>query len=112
MRRKDVVSGVLLVLIGLVFLASNLGTIPDVNFARLWPVILVVIGAGRILSPSPDENRWSGMVLIFIAGIFLAHNYDVVRLADSWPLFIVGAGLSVLLNASSCRTNRNERKPS
>lgn len=47
MRRNDVVSGVLLVVIG----------------------------------------------LVFIAGIFLAHNYDVTRLRDSWPLFIVGAGL-------------------
>lgn len=112
MRRKDVVSGVLLVVIGLVFLASNLGTMPEVNFARLWPVILLAIGAGEILFPSPDENRWGGLVLIFIAGIFLAHNYDVVRLRDSWPLFIVGAGLSVLLNASSSRTDRNERKPS
>ena len=33
-----------------------------------------------------------GLVLTFIAGIFLAHNYDVARLRDSWPLFIVGAG--------------------
>ena len=68
MRRKDVLSGVLLVVIGL--------------------------------------------VLIFIAGIFLAHNYDVMRLRDSWPLFIVGAGLSVLLNVAAGRPNRNERKPS
>ena len=112
MRRKDVVSGVLLIVIGLVFLASNLGTMPEVNFARLWPMILVVIGAGRILSPNPDENRWNGLVLIFIAGIFLAHNYDVMRLRDSWPLFIVGAGLSVLLNVAAGRPNRNERKPS
>jgi hypothetical protein len=105
-------SGVLLVVIGLVFLASNLGTVPEVNVARLWPVIVVVIGVGRILSPNPDENRWNGLVLIFIAGIFLAHNYDVMRLRDSWPLFIVGAGLSVLLNVAAGRPNRNERKPS
>lgn len=112
MRQKDVVSGVVLVAVGLLFLASNLGTLPDVNFARLWPVILLVIGVGKIVSPSPDEARWGGLVFVCMAGIFLAHNYDVLRLRDSWPLFIVVAGLSVLLNASTCGKNRKEGMPS
>ncbi len=107
MKTNDVISGVVLIVVGLLFLASNIGTLPDVNFSRLWPLILLVIGAGKLISPSEDEGRWSGLVLIFISGIFLAHNYDVLRLRDSWPLFIVGAGLSVLFNTSrSCRGGR------
>jgi hypothetical protein len=38
------------------------------------------------------SGRWNGLVLISLAGIFLAHNDGVMRLRDSWPLFIVGAG--------------------
>jgi hypothetical protein len=70
-----------------------------VNIARLWPLILVAIGAGKLLTPGPD-SRWDGFYLIFIAGIFLAHNYRVLTLRDSWPLFIVLAGLSVLFKTA------------
>jgi hypothetical protein len=93
-KRKDLVSGVMLIGIGVIFLASNLGTLPEVNVARMWPLILVVIGVGKVLAS--DEGWWSGLSLILIAGIFLAHNYQVMRIHDSWPLFIVVAGLSVL----------------
>ena len=95
MKRKDMVSGVLLIGIGLIFLASNLGTMPEINVARMWPLILFVIGIGKILAPGED-SRWDGVSLILIGSIFLAHNYHFMRIHDSWPLFIVVAGLTVM----------------
>ena len=95
MKRKDVLTGLLLIAIGLIFLASNLGTMPEINMARQWPLILVAIGVIKILAPG-DDSRWDGVPLLLIAGIFLAHNYHVMRIHDSWPLFIVVAGLSVM----------------
>ena len=107
MKRKDLVSGVLLIGIGLIFLASNLGTMPEVNIARMWPLFLVVIGVIKILAPG-DEGRWGGVSLILIAGIFLAHNYRVMRIHDSWPLFIVIAGLSVMFGSSQRKVEANK----
>lgn len=95
MRRKDVLTGLLLIGIGLIFLASNMGAMPEINMARQWPLILVAIGVIKILAPGED-SRWDGVSLILIAGIFLAHNYRVMRIHDSWPLFIVVAGLTVM----------------
>jgi hypothetical protein len=100
-------SGVVLVVVGALFLASNLGALPDINFARMWPLVFVLIGVGKMMSPDEGESRWSGTVFLLMAGIFLAHNYDVLKLRDSWPLFIVVAGLSVLFGAMSCRKERN-----
>jgi hypothetical protein len=97
-RSKDVISGVVLIAVGLIFLASNLATMPEVNFARLWPLILVIIAAGKLVAPG-EEGRWSGVSLMLIAAIFLAHNYRVMAIHDSWPLFIVIAGLSVLFGS-------------
>lgn len=102
MKRKDLVTGVLLIGVGLVFLASNLELTPELNWGRLWPLILVVIGVGKIIAPD-EEGRSGGLTLILIAGIFLAHNYRVLSLHDSWPLFIVVAGLSVLFGAARKR---------
>ncbi len=108
MRNKDLFSGAVLVAVGLLFLASNLGTLPEINVARLWPLILVAIGAGKLLSPGED-GRWGGVTLLLIAGIFLAHNYRVMVLHDSWPLFVVIAGLSIL--ARSVRGVTKGAKP-
>lgn len=107
MNRKDLVSGVLLIGVGLMFLASNLGSLPELNLARMWPLVLVIIGTAKLVSTDPDE-RWGGVTMILIAGIFLAHNYRVLRIHDSWPLFIVVAGLSVMFGSRSRKVERKQ----
>ena len=98
MNRKDLVSGVMLIGIGLMFLASNLGALPEFDISRMWPLIMVVIGIGQLFS-GDFEGRLGGLTLILTGSIFLAHTYRVVRLYDSWPLFIVIAGLSVMFGS-------------
>ena len=41
-RRGAVIGGVVLVLLGVAFLAQEL--VPDLDIGRFWPVILIVIG--------------------------------------------------------------------
>ena len=98
MNRKDLVSGILLIGIGLMFLASNLGSLPEFDWARSWPLVLVVIGVAQLFS-GDVEGRIGGLTLILTGAIFLGHTYRVVRLHDSWPLFIVIAGISVMFGS-------------
>lgn len=44
-----------LVVMGLVFLASNMGYLP-VQFWNLWPIILIVVGLGGLLTS--DREEW------------------------------------------------------
>lgn len=44
-----------LVVMGLIFMASNLGYLPT-RFWNLWPVILVVVGLGGLLTS--DRDTW------------------------------------------------------
>ncbi|MFZ1721638.1 MAG: DUF5668 domain-containing protein [Microgenomates group bacterium] len=44
-----------LVVMGLVFLASNLGMLPR-EFWNLWPLMLIVVGLGGLLTS--DTNEW------------------------------------------------------
>lgn len=44
-----------LVVMGLVFLASNMGYLP-IQFWNLWPVILIVVGLGGLLTS--DREEW------------------------------------------------------
>jgi len=43
-----------LVLMGLIFMASNLGYLP-LRFWNLWPIILIVVGLGGLLTSDRDE---------------------------------------------------------
>ena len=46
-RHGKLIGGIILIGIGLVFLLSNWGIIPD--FSESWPIVLVVIGVALIL---------------------------------------------------------------
>jgi hypothetical protein len=97
-KTKDVMAGAILIVIGLIFLSGNLLDSPEWHLGRLWPVIMIVIGGGKILFPE-GGSRVNGLPLVLVGSIFLAHNYRVISLRDSWPLFIVAAGISVLASA-------------
>lgn len=98
MKKKDIGGGLIVIAIGLILLAVNYELMPAHDIGRLWPVALIVLGASQMLFPDA-EGRLGGLPLLFVGGIFLAHNYDVMRLKQSWPLFIVAAGLSILVSS-------------
>jgi uncharacterized membrane protein len=43
-----------LVVMGLIFMASNMGLLPLV-FWNLWPLILVIVGLGGLITADQDE---------------------------------------------------------
>lgn len=105
MKKHDLVGGLLVIAIGLAFLASNLGWMPVWSVWHLWPLVLVVLGGARVVFPE-QGSRLAGLPLLLVGGIFLAHNYGVLHLRDSWPLFVVSAGLGILAGAWE-RTGRD-----
>ncbi len=52
---KRVFWPIALVIMGLIFLASNLGMLPR-EFWNLWPLILIVVGLGGLLTS--DREDW------------------------------------------------------
>lgn len=46
-----------LVIMGLIFMASNVGLLPA-SFWNLWPLILVIVGLGGLLTS--DKEDWDG----------------------------------------------------
>ena len=51
---KNVFWPMAMVILGLIFLASNLGLLPR-EFWNLWPIILIVVGLGGLLTSDRDE---------------------------------------------------------
>lgn len=100
------VMGVLLLTFGLAFLFDRLYWFDAGELFRLWPLWLIAFGVMRVAFPRRGRGRLAGFWPILIGGIFLLDTLDVMGLDDSWPLFIVGAGLLMVARAfgvGACR---------
>jgi hypothetical protein len=91
-----VTTGVILIVLGLIFLGERQHLVPAIDLGRLWPLILIILGLGRFLAKTEDGKHRGGIWLMFIGGLFLLHTFGIFTIHQSWPLFIVAGGLSIL----------------
>lgn len=92
-------AGLLLLLIGGLFLFDRFDLVEGVRFGQLWPLLLIYFGLVRMIWPRKDGSRRGGAWMLMIGGLFLLHTFHVVRLHDSWPMFIVFAGALMVWQA-------------
>lgn len=107
---SQIVTGLLLIALGLIFLGERQHWVPMIDIGRLWPVLLIVLGAGRFMAPREDGTHRNGLWMVFIGGLFLLNNYGIFGLRDSWPLFIVAGGLSLAFGRK-CPPAANKVRP-
>jgi hypothetical protein len=100
MNYRHAVLGVLMIAVGLILLIGRVGGGLDWSVYRLWPVLPLIFGVTKLVTPAADGSRSGGLWLTLVGVVFLLHNFRVVTIEDSWPLFIVGLGVSILLNRS------------
>lgn len=121
--RSSIGTGIILITVGLLFMADRQGFL---RFHQLWPLILIVIGVTMIAFPRDpmhissgmrdDDGRWaaradrrqrgrmSGALWMILAGVLLLANQNHwLSLEQSWPLFIVAGGLSLVFGSLSRR---------
>lgn len=109
-HESQVLTGVVMIVLGLIFLGDRLDVVPRLDFARLWPVLLIVIGVGSLISRREDARHGSGGWLIFVGALFLLNSYRVLTLHQSWPLFIVAGGVSMIFARDrESKTPRGDR---
>ncbi|MGD8330893.1 MAG: DUF5668 domain-containing protein [Acidobacteriota bacterium] len=94
--RPRLVLGILVLLVGGVLLADQLGAVSAESAAALWPVVLLALGLVMVLQPD-TTNRLAGAVLL-VAGVWLLCNalgWWSYSFWHTWPylLVIVGAWL-------------------
>jgi len=99
--RDNLFGGLLLILLGGLFLLDNLDVADfgDV-FVNWWPLIIVALGISHVVSS--DDRRCFGNYILIIVGLFLlAINHDWFRwriIGDLWPLILIGIGAKLLFD--------------
>ncbi|NDP22903.1 MAG: cell wall-active antibiotics response protein [Paludibacter sp.] len=91
--------GLVLMLIGVIFLGFNFGLIPiELKSVIIsWQMLLIFIGVVHLFK----RRMISGVVLIFVGGFFIIpkviHGIDGNFVHVYWPLLLIGAGIVILL---------------
>ena len=114
-RSSRLVTGLLLVAIGALFLIENL-TDWGYTFSDWWPAILVVIGLANLVRRHSGRWFWAAITLLGAVmlldslGIWRVDYGDVWRL---WPLILVwvGARLIFMGRRTRRRRRRQDRDP-
>lgn len=108
-KNSGVVIGAFVILFGIVLLIHELGLLGRFSVFDLWPLILVVLGIGRVISPREPTQKAQGWFLIAI-GFFLGlHTLGFIQIARYWPLILVGVGLLMLQRSLRGKTAKAER---
>lgn len=113
-RQPHIIVGVALVIIGVIFVMMNLGVIEHVPLFRFWPLILVIIGLGKLAGDG--RERWSGIWLLLLGVWFqmvtlrwygLTYRNSWPALLIIWGLFIAGKALARQSQAAFPREVKN-----
>ena len=92
-NRKKSIIGLLLIIVGAVFLLDNLGfDIEMPSYLFRWPMVFVIIGFINLLSGNPRP----ALIFFALGGIFYLHYFNVINIRDVWPVILIIIGLSFI----------------
>lgn len=92
--------GGLIVALGGIFLANNLGLLNlGGGILQWWPLILIAVGVWLLIS-SGFRNLVAPLILIGIGTIFLTGNLlPSIDILDYWPAILIAVGALILVRA-------------
>ena len=108
---RRLIPAAVLVVIGALFLLRNFHVI-HIDPFELWPGILIVVGAFKLVDAPHTGNYTGGAILVGIGGLLLAGNLNLLPI-DSiwqlWPLGLIALGILLLLERVTWREQITDR---
>ena len=87
----QLIFGLLIVFVGIIFTLDELGIAPAISYLRYWPVAIIAIGIVKLLQARDGGGAFAGLIFT-IAGLWLQAeelNLLHVSLRDVWPIALV-----------------------
>jgi predicted membrane protein len=90
----QVVLGLIVIVLGILFTLGNLGIIDADQYLSYWPAGLVAVGLLKLWQSRDGQGIFGGLFLVVVGGWMLLERIAVIRvnIRDVWPLFFVFLG--------------------
>ncbi|MEM6642507.1 MAG: DUF5668 domain-containing protein [Bacteroidota bacterium] len=96
--RKRAILGIVLVIIGALFLLDNLGLEIEIPwYVFKWPIVFIILGVVNLISGNPRP----ALIFFALGTLFYLDVFDVLDLSDYWPVILIIIGLSFILRRGS-----------
>lgn len=97
-KSHQLIWGVVILAMGLVFLLDNLYILEARYIMRFWPVILVVFGILKVMQSPGHAPAIFGWGLIAVGTLMTLHRLDIIffRFRDWWPLILILVGAAMM----------------
>ena len=94
----QVVVGLLVVAMGVLFLLDNLGYVGLRHAISFWPIAFIVGGASMLVSQEQRNGHFSGVVLIGVGVVLLLRHMGLFYISWNmvWPVLLILAGGLIL----------------
>ena len=92
---SQVVVGLMVIAVGVIFTLDNLGIIYSEDYLRFWPAALVLIGGVKVWQARKSGHGWlSGLIFLGVGSYMLVNHLVYIRLdaRQIFPLFLVFLG--------------------
>jgi hypothetical protein len=87
--------GLLIVALGVALLLDRAGVIDAFGRSNFWPFAIICVGLVK-LAQRPAHGPRQGGWWVFIGVWLLLNEMGVWRARESWPLFLVAIGISIV----------------
>ncbi|RZA36432.1 MAG: hypothetical protein EOP92_05315 [Lysobacteraceae bacterium] len=102
---SQVVLGLLVILMGLLFLLDNLDLIEIRHIVSFWPMVFIIAGTVKLCDTQTRHGQLMGGGLVGLGVLMILDRTGVIDfdVRTFWPLFLIGAGGFVLYKALGSR---------
>jgi hypothetical protein len=90
--------GVFLLITGAVLLLSNFDIIDTASVWNFWPVIILIVGIGKLMDARLPQEYQKAFWTLFIGTWFLVVELNLFGLDyhNAWPILLIGVGIGML----------------
>lgn len=85
-------AGALLLFFGVLFTLDNMGVLDAGDVLSWWPVILIAVGALKVIQPPHEGHRRLGYVLLGLGVFFQLQIFGLTHMRSGWPFILVVIG--------------------
>ncbi len=108
-RAEGLVGGLILMVLGAIFLLDRQGLWDAGGLRSWWPLIVIAIAVGKLLG-GDGGRRGNALWLLFVGVWLLVNTQHLFGLTwhDSWPILLIGFGVMLTGRALLARRGADQ----